>query len=303
MSVASVQAQNMGWVAQHEVAFTVPLQRWRLKDGELAFDDWACVSPFIYVDDQLSLNTGREVYGWNKVTGVIDSGIPRWVNDPRSDLLQFGMSIVDFSNAYVGEESALRRLLRADLDAPPTFTEFPFNPRNPWSPLWAIPEALSNATSLAQSGLEILLAPRIRGYESHRNLDAIRAMIAKAGEKLGPLIPRMITTRDEVANPGKLADAIAGLPNLFTNNVTVKQFRNPEDPALACYQALINSKMGVDRVNRFGMLGDINMLRGDSAGGYSLRLYEMDSQPIIQTLGLEVESQTKGEGGVPVATL
>src|SRR5260221_10070705 len=69
MSPASVQAQNVGWVAQHEVAFAVPLERWREEKGKLVFKGWACVCPFIFVDDEMSLTTGREVYGWPKVIG------------------------------------------------------------------------------------------------------------------------------------------------------------------------------------------------------------------------------------------
>ena len=37
MSPASVQAQNVGWVAQHEVGFAVPLERWREEGGKLVF--------------------------------------------------------------------------------------------------------------------------------------------------------------------------------------------------------------------------------------------------------------------------
>ena len=65
MVPASVAAQNVGWVSQHEVTFTVPLEWWYENEkGQLVFKDWASVSPFIFVDDEMSLTTGREVYGW-----------------------------------------------------------------------------------------------------------------------------------------------------------------------------------------------------------------------------------------------
>jgi hypothetical protein len=92
------------------------------------------------------------------------------------------------------------------------------------------------------------------------------------------------------------------MPSLYFDNVTLKQFRNPEAPDLACYQALVKSKMGVDRVNRAGLLGDVNLLRGDTSGGYSIRIHQYDAQPIIQTLGLAVDSWVR-VGGASVALL
>lgn len=295
MAAASVQAQNVGWVAQREIAFTVPLQRWREENGELVFKDWSAVSPFIYVDDQLSLTTGREVYGWNKVTGSIDSDVPLWLDDPRAPLRQFDLSVVDFANTYAGVDAASQRLLEVDLDPPPTFTEFPPNPRNPWSPLWILPNATANAASLLGSALDTALALRIRGYEMNRSAVAMRAMAGALGQRLEALFPQMLSSKAHPAAPDRVQAAIAGLPDFFFDNVTLKQFRNPENPSLACYQALVNSKMGVDRLNRIGLLGDINLLRGDTSGGYGIRIHRMEAQPIIQTLGLEVFHNEAGE--------
>ena len=303
MAPSSVQAQNVGWVAQHEVAFTVVVQRWREEKGELVFKDWATVSPFIYVDDQLSLNTGREVYGWNKVTGTIDSDIPLWVTDPTAKVRQFQLGLVDFASAYSGANQSKEILLQIDLDPPTTFTTFPPDPRNPWSPLWAVPNAVANATSLLGGVLDTALAMRIRGFEAHRSWDGLRAMGAKAKEKLKSVFPDMLPSRGQAPDPSALQNAMAGLPTLFFDNVTLKQFRNPESPDLACYQALVKSKMGIDRVNRAGLLGDVNLLRGDTSGGYSIRIHQYDSQPIIQTLGLEVDSWNRADRGAAVATL
>lgn len=303
MAPSSVQAQNVGWVAQHEVAFTVVVQRWREEGGQLVFKDWATVSPFIYVDDQLSLNTGREVYGWNKVTGTIDSDIPLWVTDPAAKVRQFQLGLVDFADTYAGGAEAKQTLLQIDLDPQTTFTTFPPDPRNPWSPLWAVPNAVANGASLIGGVLDTALAMRIRGFEAHRSWDGIKAMGAKAREKLKGVFPDWLPSRGQTPNLLALQDAVTGLPTLFFDNVTLKQFRNPENPELACYQALVKSKMGVDRLNRAGLLGDVNLLRGDTSGGYSIRIHEYDSQPIIQTLGLEVAEWNRAGTGAAVATL
>ena len=300
MAPSSVQAQNVGWVAQHEVAFTIVLQRWREENGELVFKDWATVSPFIYVDDQLSLNTGREVYGWNKVTGVIEADIPLWVTDPAARVRQFQLGLVDFADAYAGADQSKETLLHIDQDPPTTFTTFPPDPRNPWSPLWAVPNGIANGVSLLGGVLDTAASLRIRGFEAHRSIDGLRAMAAKAREKLQSVFPAMLPSHGEPANAGALDDAVAHLPTLFFDNVTLKQFRNPENPDLACYQALVQSKMGVDRVNRAGLLGDVNLLRGDTSGGYGISIHQHDSQPIIQTLGIEVDNwdRTAQSGGV-----
>ena len=305
MSYTSVQAQNLGWVSQHEVTFMVLLQRWRQENGELVFKDWATVCPFIYVDDPSSLAGGREVYGWNKVLGTIQSEVPLWVKDPRAPMRKFGLSVADFATTYAGDSEAPQPLLQVELDPSPSFTEFPIDPRNPWSPIWAIPNAISNTASFVGDALDTALALRLRGFEDNRSVGSMLAMAGQLGKKLKSALPTIRSSGREPPDLRKAQDAIAGLPNLFTDSVTLKQFRNAEDPSLACYQALINSKMGVDRVNRVGLLGDVNLLRGDSSGGYTIRLHQLDSQPIIQTLGLMVDSWSTGDGAAPgaVATL
>src|SRR4051794_3547149 len=40
MSATTLHAQRMGWVAQHEAFFLVPLQRWRREHGKLKFKGW-----------------------------------------------------------------------------------------------------------------------------------------------------------------------------------------------------------------------------------------------------------------------
>jgi len=294
MSSDSVQAQNIGWVSQHEVTFEVPLQRWRKIDDRLVFQDWATVCPFIYVDDPSSLATGREVYGWNKVSCTIDADIPLWVSDPRARVREFGMSIDDIGTTNRGNQSQNQTLLRIDTDPPPAMVQFPPEPFDPWSPLWAIPTGIGNAASLAGNALDIALSLRIRGYESHRTIESLVEMAKVASRKLGSVMNSLQPSHGQ--DPSTLDAAIRGLPNLFTDSVTLKQFRNPRQTDLACYQALVSSMMGVNRLNRAGLLGDVNLLRGDTSGGYRVAITEMDSQPIIQTLGIEVSTPSSAGG-------
>ena len=54
---------NYGWLAQREILFNIPLEWYVVKDGKWVFKDWASFSPFIYVDDDMSMTVGRMVYG------------------------------------------------------------------------------------------------------------------------------------------------------------------------------------------------------------------------------------------------
>src|SRR6516165_8870723 len=60
---------NVGWFAQHEVAFGFPVEWYFQADGATEFQDWAMFYPFIFVDSPISLAGGREIYGWSKVDG------------------------------------------------------------------------------------------------------------------------------------------------------------------------------------------------------------------------------------------
>ena len=194
MSAASVTAQNAGWVAQYEVTFTVPLRRWRRENGKLVFKGWASVSPFIYVDDQISQMTGREVYGWPKVLSKIASDVPLWSTHPRKPTRLFTLSAPIFRNAYAGEEENISPLIHVDYDPPGTFSEFPVDPWNPWSPLTIVPNAIRNSMSLMGEGLDLILSQRIRGFQSDSDLPALLAMAWKGGKYFTDFLPQLLPT-------------------------------------------------------------------------------------------------------------
>jgi hypothetical protein len=289
MSPASVQAQNLGWVAQHEVAFAVPLEQWRMEEGRLVFKGWACVCPFIFVDDEMSLTTGREVYGWPKVAGRVDTESSLWGAHPLKTTRVFGFSTHLFPKVYAGEPETMQVLLQVDSDAPPSYARVIPDPSNPWYPLSAAASAMRTSMSLMGSAADMLLGLRVRGFQTHRNADSLMAMAGKAGGYLAQLLPGLL-------RPGAHAngDARGGTPGLSFENITLKQFRDAQEPDQACYKALVSSTMGIDRLNNSGLLGDLNLLRGDASGGYTLRIHRYASQPIIETLGLEVAA-TEGD--------
>lgn len=300
MSPASVQAQNVGWVAQHEVAFAVPLERWRKEKGRLVFKGWACVCPFIFVDDEMSLTTGREVYGWPKVAGRVDAETPLWANHPQALTRLFSFSTHVFPKVYAGEPESLQVLLQIDCDPPPSYSRVPPDPSNPWAPFAAAAAALRSSLSLMGTAVDMTLAMRVRGYRTDRNAASLIAMSRQAGGYLGQLLPGVI---GPLLGSRAAGAAGANSPSLAFENVTVKQFRDAQEPDRACYKALVASTMGVERLNECGLLGDVNLLRGDVSGGYTVRIHRYASQPIIESLGLEVADTVKQTDGSSVALL
>ena len=306
MSPASVQAQNVGWVAQHEVAFAVPLERWRREQGQLVFKGWACVCPFIFVDDEMSLTTGREVYGWPKVAGQVDAEMPLWADRVQSTTRMFSFSTNLFPKVYAGDAESMQLLLQVDCDASPSYSGIPPDPANPWFPLSAAATAMRSSLSLMGSAADMLLGLRVRGFRTHRNVASLRAMAGHAGSFLGQMLSGAIRPGlgrgVNAANAANVASGanffpagVPATPGLAFQNITLKQFRDAQEPERACYKALVSSTMGVERLNGSGLLGDINLLRGDVSCGYTLRIHRYASQPIIESLGLEVTA-TEGTG-------
>lgn len=61
----AIDPGDIGWFSQREVAFGIPLE-WQHDEANGKVLEPALVYPFIYVDNALSVASGREVYGWAK---------------------------------------------------------------------------------------------------------------------------------------------------------------------------------------------------------------------------------------------
>lgn len=264
----AVEAANLGWISQNEVAFSVPLL-WRRKvDGELR-QDFAYVSPFIYVDNQLSMTTGREVYGWPKMLASFDPQLSTWMESPMNRIQQASMSVDVVSEAYSGARSTRRTLLEVDAAPIPTFAQVPFDVRNPLMPWNSTRKAIYTSSALFGDSVEIF-----RGMMEEFVLGGGRDGIAGQIERA-------------VQSPASL---------LALNTVNLKQFRDAAQPGRIAYQAVTNTPMLVKSFRRGGMLGDLRALAGDVTGGYRIRIHNYDTQPIIGSLGLEVEGGSNVEG-------
>lgn len=273
------EASNLGWVSQNEVVFGVPLTRSRVVDGKEVFEDWATVSPFIYVDEQSSLATGREVYGWPKTNAWLTPGINEWARHPDSPQDVFVLSSMVIPELFAGQRQQPRVLFKIKRRPDPAISNFPLDLRNPLNPLLSFPKAMIEGMSVIGEMAQAVAALPLQGYPTDRNAEAIPDMFKRAQGYL---------------------DIFNQLPS--ANTVNLKQFRDARDANAACYQAITTAPMTIARFNGGGLLGDMAQWRGDPTGGYSVRLHRYPTHPIIESLGLEVETQNR-VGDHSVATL
>jgi hypothetical protein len=220
MAAQTVSAQNVGWVSQHEVTFTVPLEWWRRENGQLVFKDWACVSPFIFVDDQMSLTTGREVYGWPKILATVDADLPPWTTNPLAGERLFSLSVPVFPKLYAGKHEEPRVLVQIDRTAPPTYSTMPFDPNNPWNPLTAMADAARAWLGMTQEAFEILWARAIalRGTARHE----LDLEMSAGRHQHDPLAPELLVAGHAKARNRRQAERRNGREH------TLKQFRAVE---------------------------------------------------------------------------
>lgn len=265
----SVETANLGWVAQNEVFFAVPLRWYRMVDGKPQFQNWALVTPFIYVDSATSLVTGRMVFGWPKVRGWLSSECDAWTLHPRRRRRLLTLTAQVFAEGYAGRHDEPRPLLEIDADPQPSFSLFPFDPQNPLNPWVSIPTGFANNLGL-MIDLTKGLVEDLLGHRGHN----IRAQ-----------------TRQFVST---LRSNMQGEP--FIDVINLKQFRDAATTGGACYQGVTATRMTTHQINGAGLLGDQQMLLGDISGGYKIRLHRYKSQPIVETLGLVIQHEEHAGG-------
>ena len=276
----SVEAANLGWIAQREIAFSIPLVWLKQNDrGKLTFYDWAYVSPFIYVDNELSMTTGREVYGWPKTMARFEPRIDTWMEDPRQCDHVATVTTMVFPEQYAGKRQQPRVLMEVTRATGPSFSAFPPDPRDLLNPL--------NAAARAAVGVQGMFGDA---------LDMMQGLgITRKQPGIDPL--------SYLAMANRLAGTIDPYnPNIYFNTLNLKQFRDSESPVAAAYQAITNAKMVLDKFNGAALLGDNRMALGDSTGGYRIKMHCYPTQPVVDTLGLHVAAR-HDYGDVSVATL
>jgi len=298
----STETENLGWIAQHEVLFSVPVEWYKVNEaGQLVFHDWAYVCPFIFVDNDQSLGVGREVYGWTKVRGWLQPSTNSWTSDPREPRRVLSMGTSLFPDLYAGESQQDRTLIEVIQDAPTSFFRSPYSADDPYNPWWSAARNLRRSASAMTGAFQFMSGLPLFGNAGTRYVGNGVRMYARLMQNMMAGLPWLKSGFDTRAAARARAGENPASPSM--NNLTLKQFRDAEEPDLACYQALVNSKVSVERLTDGGLLGGSNLMMGDPTGGYRIHVHEYAEQPIIETLGLEVTDTKRDEFGARVGVL
>ena len=275
-----VVSSSYSYTSQNEVLFGVPLNWYEVRCGRRILKGPASVTPFIWVDEPSSLWTGREVFGWPKNMAWLTPGVDPWIKDPRSPRTLFALSTKVFRDLFAGQRQEPQLMIEIEEEQPPALLDLPPNPFNELNPLLAWPKSFLNALRVGGDLLESTIRLPMRGFP-------------ELGDKTASLWEMMSKAFGSF-------DIFRRLPP--GNTINLKQFRHPQAPTFAAYQALVNSQMTPTSFNRGSVLGEAGLLRGDFGGGYRIRIHHHPGWPIIETLGLEV-SEESHEAGRSVAVL
>lgn len=268
------ESRGLGWFAQMEVFFAVPLEWYRRVDGQWVFHDWATITPFIYVNDNYSVPLGRTVMGFPKVLSRVTAVHSDWVRDPVAPVTLASVETEVFPAAYEGRRLENRVFLEVMREAPMSNMRVPFDPRSPIAP-WTVASHLADA--VGGFGRDALwLAQALRIFPQ-LTLPGAPAVLREMAQRMAPAM----------APGGRGA---------VTNSLNLKQFRRADHHDRLAYQALTNGPMVTSAFNKGGLLGEERTLLGDLTGGHTIRLHEYATLPIARTLGLEVHRRWRGEG-------
>ncbi|MDX1500806.1 MAG: acetoacetate decarboxylase family protein [Thermoanaerobaculia bacterium] len=264
-------AKNVGWVAQHEVLFGVPVVGHWHYEGERV-EGLATVSPFIFVDNDWSVQLGREIYGWPKFPAQVVPEVNAWLRDPRLARRLLNLKTKVFPRLYAGMPQLNLPIVEV-LQSPTGLGQWPPDFNYLMGPLTQLPQAFFDGLAALPDVMRSLLgfwAPQSQG-------------------DLGGTFM------------GQLEQLLSIPPEALVNTLNVKQFRSSR-AGVAAYQSLVNGVMETRATLASGLLGSVDQLRGDPSGGLSLLIHRYPDFPIIESLGLHVQNQWSA-GGHAVAEL
>ena len=264
-------SRNLGWFSQHELAFGVPLRCYKKEKSEWVFVDWAMVFPFIFVDNPLSLSGGRKIYGWSK-SGIKFDSSPSIFEAGNARRLA-SISLVTSGTNY-GEPSGAEEFLQI-------FQRRPFvSASSAVTDLFsAIPRAIAGSITAAYSIFETAgLFPV--GY-SDRDLKSLEEMLSRFYGLANSVAPRSFRAPPEKGASRPPEDQAPALAPF--NIITMKQIRDVHSSSTACFQAIVGSKMQIERTIDGGSLFD--PLAGDMSGGIYINMLDTVVQPIVAYSG------------------
>ena len=286
----TVASRNLIAYPQREMSFTIPLECYAIEDGVLVFKQYAFCVPFLYVDEEFSVVSGRDLFGLPKVAikfeKLIDQGRPDVPTQIGRLTLRapgvYGDHYVPFIEVY--REPARYISLR----------------KTPGNLLDALPDAIRGYSALTAETWEALARPPLRGFDNRRDLQSMLGMLRANAEMLAAGLPVFPFMREAPQFAESSADERLG-PGIM-DIISLKQARDAERPEFVSFQSLVRSSIYIDRINDGGLL--FNPLMGDPNHDITVKIHHADGQPVVESLGLIAEetSSTGWSGQAPGAS-
>jgi hypothetical protein len=274
----AVTTRNLISYPQHEMQFIIPLECYAIEDGAMVFKQFAVCSPFIYLEEELSIVSGRTIFGLPKIALKFDP--VRIQDDPRtaSQMAQLQLRVAtQYGDSYVPFIEIFRD--------PARFV----SARNTQRDLVrAFPDAVGGYLTSVANTWETLTRSPLAGYDpvvdSQSMFGRARATFESflAGTPVFPFF--------HPARPVGESTADFPLGPLYSDVISLKQARDAEYRDCVSYQSLVRSTMYIDRLNDFGSLSSPGT--NDTSGGITIKIHNIATQPVIESLGLEVIQDT-----------
>jgi hypothetical protein len=286
-SKISENVRNVGWFSQREIAFGMVLEWYARKGDDIEFLKYALIYPYVYVDNELGIAGGREIYGWSKAP--IEVAVLR----------KLGKDLVPEPVAPVFDRPTDEMLFGANLLIPqdlPNVEDLPTKlieirqSRYFQAAASAIPDLLTAAPRAMTASISAAwdLTKFVWGSGSYltRQVYDLPKVLPQYRGIATKFLPSWITQHSgSRASDSKPAGSA-------TSVITLKQVRDVNRGPLACYEGIVESTMRIECISDGGSL--IDLTNPDPSAGIWIDLYGRNGQePEMLELGIQCQELTR----------
>ncbi len=232
----------------------------------------ALVTPFIFVDNPLSVMMGRESFGWPKSLINVKPVSPGWAPDAGESTTIMRIGAMRLRQFYEGQSQRFSTILEIEKRAGYTdgTTGVSFDPMQAWSRWWS--DSLRSYDSLVQQWRKVMDLQGAGTRMMMQMMEQYRQTMS--GNTIGP---------------GSITNWFASL----SNSVGVKHFRHSDDPNRTCFAALASMQTSVTRMYGGGLLGSAESQLTRLDGGFTIRAHRYEAYPALDKLGIVVTRTEK----------
>ena len=275
--------------SQHELLFMVVLEWFEeCRSGGFQFngkcykrhaESHALVTPFIFVDNPLSVMMGRENFGWPKSLINVRPVAPGWAPEAGESVPIMRIGAMRLAQFYEGQSQRFSTILEIEKRAGYSdgTVGVSMDPAKAISDWWS--GSLKNFDTLSQQW---------------------RDMLDLSGASTGLLTQMLNQFRQTLAGNttgrGSLAHWFASLGN----SIGVKHFTDPGNKQ-CCFESLANMRTAVTKMYGGGLLGSMESRVSGLDGGFTIRAHRYSTYPALETLGIKItRTENPASAGDPL---